>query len=183
MPVSKTQNYMLFFTKSSNVHSVFTTMLLLVIMVITSCDQSREKFFQTDYLIMESLNHYFDQEKSWAKAVIQNDPIGAGLAVDSMSQILITLETAYYQIHTSNSIDSLYYNNFADLLNELQQQNTRVFPIMMQLAFIPDPGYTTDIDQKMMGLLKELDISTSVKLEAFYQARHTTFQRYGVEPL
>ena len=152
-------------------------MVVWVVMTFWGCDHSRQSFHATDAFVMKTLHHYFDQEKEWLHAIKQNDSSGAYAAVDSMSQVLSCFDMVFVDYYLSPQ-DSMYLESVTRLYLELQKQNKNVFPVATALAFIPEPGYTVEVNAELMKLLKKTDSISQQKLGAFHEVRNQFLARY-----
>jgi hypothetical protein len=153
--------------------------LLYCFLMMVSCKNPQLKFYETDLAIMEKLQHYIKQEKLWAESIKQMDRTGANHHLDSMS-IIIDHLSCFNSPEILPAQDTLYLQGLKNLLDEFETIADQKYPEIMEIALIPEPGYTTQSQKEMMLQLKEIDSIIQQKLNDFYTIRSSTLEKYKI---
>lgn len=183
MPKSQ-QKYKLFPGLLPNVYGQRITMFLMIniLLLLISCENPRQKFYDADLVIMEKLQLYLEQEELWAKAIKQMNRSRANTHLDSMSEIIDQLY-GFTSQEIITAQDTLYLQGLKSLLDEFETIADQQYPEIMEIALVPQPGYTTDSEKEMMQQLKVVDSIIQQKLNDFYTIRSSTLEKYNIEIL
>jgi hypothetical protein len=163
-------------------HKIRMFVLFICFLMMFSCENPRQKFYETDLVIMENLQYYFEQEELWAESIRQMDRSGAIHHLDSMSIIMDHL-SGFTSFEILPAQDTLYLLGLKYLLKELNITVSRKFPQIMEIALAPDPGYTTDSEKQMMLQLNISDSIIQKKLIDFYAIRNSMLEKYNIKQI
>jgi hypothetical protein len=162
-----------------NKHKIRMFVLFNCFLMMVSCENPQLKFYETDLVIMEKLQLYLEQEELWAEAIKQMNSSDAISHLDSMSEIIDQLSKfASHDILPAQ--DTLYLQGLKNLLDEFETIADQKYPEIMEIALIPEPGYTTQSQKEMMLQLKEIDSIIQQKLNDFYTIRSSTLEKYKI---